>query len=187
MIVEVFERISDAFYAVDRDWRFTYVNRRAEELWGCSQEELLGKSIWQMFPQAVGSEYYQQSIRAMEEGITTEFETVTPVLGTLIAGTAYPSPDGLLVYFQDTTERKRAEQALKESNRRIENILERISDIFYAVDRQWRFTYINEQALRRFQRVKGDEERVGGVPRDCGLRGLPEVPRSTSRAEDCAA
>ncbi len=106
-IVEVLERISDAFYAVDRDWRFTYVNRRAEELWGRSQEELLGKSIWQEFPQAVGSEYYQQINRAMEEGVTTEFETAAPVSGTWIAGRAYPSPEGLSVYFQDITERKR--------------------------------------------------------------------------------
>ncbi len=83
-IVEVLERISDAFYAVDRDWRFTYVNRRAEELWGRSQEELLGKSIWQEFPQAVGSEYYQQINRAMEHGVTTEFETASLDLATWI-------------------------------------------------------------------------------------------------------
>jgi PAS domain S-box-containing protein len=156
-IVEVLERISDAFYAVDRDWRFTYVNRRAEELWGRSQEELLGKSIWQEFPQAVGSEYYQQINRAMEEGVTTEFETAAPVSGTWIAGRVYPSLEGLSVYFQDIAERKRAEQALPESSRRLENILESISDIFYAVDREWHFTYINDRALRRFQRVKGEE------------------------------
>jgi PAS domain S-box-containing protein len=83
-IVEVFERISDAFYGVDRDWRFTYVNRRAEELWGRSQKELLGKSIWQEFPQAVGSEYYQQINRAMEHGVTTEFETASLDLATWI-------------------------------------------------------------------------------------------------------
>jgi PAS domain S-box-containing protein len=161
MIVEVFERISDAFYAVDRDWRFTYVNRRAEELWGRSQEELLGKSIWQVFPQAVDSEYYQQVNRAMEEGVTTEFETAAMDLDTWIAGTAYPSTDGLSVYFQNITERKRAEQALQESNRQMENILENITEDFFAVDHRWRYTYINEQALRRIQAIKGE-----GLPRE---------------------
>ena len=43
-IVEVFGKFSDAFYAVDRRWRFTYANRRAQELWGRSKEELLGKN-----------------------------------------------------------------------------------------------------------------------------------------------
>ncbi len=157
-IVEVFERISDAFYAVDRDWRFTYVNRRAEDLWGRSQKELLGKSIWQEFPQAVGSEYYQQINRAMEHGVTTEFEfeTASLDLTTWIAGRAYPSPEGLSVYLHDITERKRTEQALQESNRRIENILESITEDFVAVDREWRYTYINEQALRRIQARKGE-------------------------------
>jgi PAS domain-containing protein len=43
-IVGVFGKFCDAFYAVDRRWRFTYANRRAQELWGRSQEELLGKN-----------------------------------------------------------------------------------------------------------------------------------------------
>ncbi len=57
----------------------------------------------------------------------------------------------------DITEQKRSEEALQESNRQIENILERITDEFYAFDREWRFTYINERALRRIQRVEGEE------------------------------
>jgi PAS domain S-box-containing protein len=155
-LAEVFECISDAFYAVDRQWRFIYVNRRAQELWGRSQEELLEKNIWEEFPQAVGSESYQKINQAMEEGVTTEFETVSPVLGTWIAGRVYPSPDGLSVYFQDVTERKRTEEVLNESNRRTENILESITDEFFAVDREWRFTYINERALRRIQGDRGE-------------------------------
>jgi PAS domain S-box-containing protein len=155
-LAEVFECISDAFYAVDRQWRFIYVNRRAQELWGRSQEELLEKNIWEEFPQAVGSESYQKINQAMEEGVTTEFETVSPVLGTWIAGRVYPSPDGLSVYFQDVTERKRTEEVLNESNRRTENILESITDEFFALDREWRFTYINERALRRIQGDRGE-------------------------------
>lgn len=56
------------------------------------------------------------------------------------------------------TDRERAEEELRESNRRIEKILESITDEFFAVDREWRFTYINERALRSIQRLKGDEE-----------------------------
>jgi PAS domain S-box-containing protein len=155
-LAEAFESVSDAFYAVDRQWRFIYANRRAQELWGRSQEELLGKNIWEEFPQAVGSESYQKINQAMEEGVTTEFETVSPVLGTWIAGRVYPSADGLSVYFQDVTERKRTEEALNEANRRTENILESITDEFFALDCEWRFTYINERALRRIQGDRGE-------------------------------
>jgi PAS domain S-box-containing protein len=112
---DTLESISDAFYAVDEEWRFTYVNGKAEELWGRSREELLGNNIWEEFPQAVGSESYRQIKRAMEEGVTTEFETISPVLGAWVAGRAYPSAEGLSVYFQDVTERKRAEEEIRRS------------------------------------------------------------------------
>src|SRR5829696_5462761 len=112
---DTLESISDAFYAVDSEWRFTYVNGKAEELWGRSREELLGKNIWNEFPEAVGSESYWQIERAMEEGLTTEFETVSPVLGAWVTGRAYPSAEGLSVYFRDVTERKRAEEETRRS------------------------------------------------------------------------
>jgi PAS domain S-box-containing protein len=109
---DILESISDAFYAVDRQWCFTYVNGKAEELWGRSREDLLGKNVWEEFPEALGSESHRQIERAMEEGTTTEFETESPVLGAWVAVRAYPSREGLSVYFRDVTERKRAEEAL---------------------------------------------------------------------------
>jgi PAS domain S-box-containing protein len=110
---DILESISDAFYAVDRGWRFTYVNNRAEEMWNRSREELLGENVWVEFPQEVGSESYRHIMRAMEEGVTTEFEALSPVLDTWVAGSAYPSREGLSVYFRDVTERKRAEESLR--------------------------------------------------------------------------
>ena len=106
---DILESISDAFFAVDNEWRFTYVNSKAEELWGRSREELLGTDLWEEFPEVEDSESYREIKRAMEEGITTKFETISPVLGIWVAGRAYPSQEGLSVYFQDVTERKRAE------------------------------------------------------------------------------
>jgi PAS domain S-box-containing protein len=106
----ILESISDAFFAVDHEWHLTYVNHRAEELWGRPREELLGKNLWEELPQTEGSESYRQIRRAMEEGIVTEFEEVFPVFDTWIAGRAYPSQEGLSVYFRDVNERKRAEQ-----------------------------------------------------------------------------
>ena len=110
---DILESISDAFFAVDEECRFTYVNGKAEQFWGRSRDELLGKNVWEEFPQAVGSEYYRQIRRAMEEIVTTEFEATFPVLGVWVAGRAYPSREGLSVYFQDVTERKLAEESLR--------------------------------------------------------------------------
>lgn len=107
---DILESISDAFYAVDGQWCLTYVNGKAEELWGRSREELLGKNVWEEFPEEVDSEAYRQIKRAMEECITTEFEAEWT--DVWVAGRAYRSREGLSVYFRDVTERKRAEEAL---------------------------------------------------------------------------
>jgi len=108
---DILESISDAFYAVDEQWRFTYVNGKAEELWDRSREELLGKDVWKEFPGLVDAEAYRQIRRAMEEGVTTEFKTRLSRRGAWVAGRAYPSREGLSVYFREITERKRAEEA----------------------------------------------------------------------------
>lgn len=130
---DILESISDAFYAVDEEWRFTYVNGKAEELWGRSREELLGKDIWEEFSQAVGSEFYRQTRRAMEEGVTTEFETTSQALGTWIEGRAYPSREGLSVYFQDVTERKRTQEEIRQSEERYRSFVEQ------STEGIWRF------------------------------------------------
>jgi PAS domain S-box-containing protein len=102
----ILESISDAFFAVDREWRLTYVNRSAEQLWSRSREDLIGKNLWELFPRAVNSELY----RAMEEMTTTSFEAIFPIMNVWIAGRAYPSPNGISVYLQDVTERKKLEE-----------------------------------------------------------------------------
>ena len=90
------ENISDAFVALDRKRRFVYVNRLTGRFWGKPQKELLGKNIWEVFPQAVGTESYQAIERAAKEELSTELETAFLLLpGSWVAGRVYPSAEGL--------------------------------------------------------------------------------------------
>src|SRR5512140_2074750 len=71
----VLESVSDAFYAVDTDWRYVVFNRAAEEYFGVSRQALLGRGLWERFPQGLGTPFERYCRAAMDQGISTTFET----------------------------------------------------------------------------------------------------------------
>jgi PAS domain S-box-containing protein len=109
---ESMEHISDAFFQLDPDWRFTYLNHQAERLLERSRSALLGSSIWQEFPEAASGVIRQHYKRAVSEGKTADFEVFYESLDVWFSVTAYPSPTGLTVYFRDVTKRRAADQHL---------------------------------------------------------------------------
>jgi PAS domain S-box-containing protein len=113
LVVRIFESITDAFFALNRDGQFTYVNAEAERLLQRSRAELLGKSIWEEFPWAVATELYRQQQRALAEMIAVGFEEFYPALNGWFTIRAYPSADGLSVFIKDVTERKLSDLALR--------------------------------------------------------------------------
>ncbi len=112
-VMEILENMSDAFYSVDAAWCLTYVNRRTEMLWKRSRQEVIGKNLWELFPNAIGSSSYEQLMRAAQERQPVEYEYLSPVLHRWLSVRGMPSGSGLHVYFQDITERKAAEDKLK--------------------------------------------------------------------------
>ncbi len=108
--VEVYERITDAFFAVDTDWRFTHLNDQAERLLGRTADDLRGRSIWAAFPETVGSTFESEYRRAMQTQESVSFEEYYPPLDAAFTVEAYPSETGLSVYFRDVTERVRRER-----------------------------------------------------------------------------
>jgi PAS domain S-box-containing protein len=105
------ERITDAFFSVDPEWRLVYVNTAAAQLTGRPVEELLGRNLWDEFPAAVHSEIHEQLLRAMREQVTVHFEAYYPnPLNIWLELDAYPSREGLSVYYRNITERKRLEE-----------------------------------------------------------------------------
>jgi diguanylate cyclase (GGDEF)-like protein/PAS domain S-box-containing protein len=109
--VNILESITDAFFALDTGYHFTYINQRAAAILQRSQDELIGKNVWQEFPEAVQLAFYDQYRYAMEHHETVSFEAFFPPLATWFDVRAYPSLDGLSVYFHDITARKNEEVA----------------------------------------------------------------------------
>lgn len=110
-ISNILESITDGFFALDSRWRYTYLNRQAERLLRRRREDLIGKAIWEETPALVGSPFDREFHRAVTEGVTVHIQDFYPPLGTWLDVRAYPSRDGLSVYFEDITERRHHERA----------------------------------------------------------------------------
>jgi len=111
----ILESISDAFYAVDSDFRFTYVNRKAEEVWGRPRQELIGRHYWTEFPAAVGTESHRMHLRCMAQRKPVRFEAVSPIIGRRVGVSIYPEEQGgLSCYFRDIEDEKRDEERLRQ-------------------------------------------------------------------------
>jgi len=106
------ESITDAFLMLDRDWRVTFINREAERLLQCRREQVLGVSVWDVFPEAVGGPYYRAYQQAVKSGQVAWFEEYYAPLDLWTEVRAHPSADGLAIYFLDISLRKAQEAAL---------------------------------------------------------------------------
>ncbi|AUT02586.1 ATPase [Nostoc sp. CENA543] len=117
-ISNILESITDAFFALDQQWRFTYINNQAAQLWQKNRNELLGQNIWETFPATLGTSFEREYQKAVAQQTSVEFEEFYPPLDKCFAVHAYPSKNGLSVYFQDITEKHHTASALKESEQR---------------------------------------------------------------------
>lgn len=109
-LARTLETMTDAFFSLDGEWRFTFVNPEAEKLLGRSRDDLLGRVVWEEFPAAVGTDIEGYYRGAVESGTHASFEAYyPPPLDSWYEIRAWPSPDGLSVYFRDVTARRQAE------------------------------------------------------------------------------
>lgn len=148
-VANILESITDSFSVYDKDWRVTYLNREAEKLLprlGLTRKQVLGKNIWEVLPDLVGSDIYQKYHRAVAEQVPVEFEIFFPLLDGWYEVRAYPAKDYLAVYSQDITSRKNAEQGLRQSEQRYRQLIHALPAAIYACDVEGRVSLYNEAA-----------------------------------------
>ena len=132
------ESITDAFFALDRQWRHTYVNQRALDYYDMQRADLLGRSLWEVFPAMRDSVFESQFRLALREQHSVTFEILAPVMERWLEVIAYPTPQGLAVNFRDISRRKKAEaelqRALAELHAREEQLRESQLQLALEVD-----------------------------------------------------
>ncbi|WP_425639425.1 PAS domain S-box protein [Algoriphagus yeomjeoni] len=140
----ILESISDNFYALDEDFRFSYMNASSAQLLQVDSLEIIGKNIFEKFPELLGTELEENLKKVIETKESIRFEYYHKLSNKWFQENIYPTPSGLSLYFQDITERKEAERERNSLQLTLENSLNEI----YVFDSETKkFIYVNKGAL----------------------------------------
>jgi len=146
-IENILESITDGFIALDKNYRYTYANSKIGEMLGCTPDSLIGKNVWELFPEAVGSTTDQAFKEAMEQQRYTWNEDYYAPLGLWQENHIYPSADGLSVFIRDITERKLAEASLLQSESNLRSVFENTDQAITLFDTQMNIISFNQNAF----------------------------------------
>jgi PAS domain S-box-containing protein len=143
LVTNILESVSDAFVALDNNWRYVYVNKKAAEIF--NRHDLVGKHIWTEFPEAIDQPFYKAYQQAVREQTPLEIEEYYEPYGRWFENRIYPSKDGLSIFFQDVTERKLAREKIRETEERYRHIVDTANEGIWTIDAGQRTTYVNQR------------------------------------------
>jgi len=142
------DQLSDALFVLDHNWRFTYFNAEAEKLLLRKQEDIIGKMVWDEFPEAFRTTFYYEYNKAMRENKQVHFQEFFLPLRAWFEVRAYPTEEGLLVHFHDITQEKRE---LDESRQHYKSLFDHNPDAIYSLDLSGKYLSVN----RSFEELFG--------------------------------
>jgi PAS domain S-box-containing protein len=168
------DSITDGLLVLDHDWRYTYVSDTGAKLVGMRPEDLIGKCVWDLFPYAKDTRFYECYHMAVETGQPIAFEEFYPEpLNRWLECRCYPSPDGLSVYFRDITERKQVDNGLERARKELDaaheyavSIINTVREPLIALDQDLRVVSVNRSFYDVFK--VSPEETVGQLIYDLG-------------------
>ncbi|MBD1834486.1 response regulator [Cyanobacteria bacterium FACHB-472] len=109
-IASILESVTEAFIGLDSEWRITYVNQQTTKLNGKQPEDFIGKIYWEVWPWSVGTRFEREYRRAVSEQVAVHFEELYEPLNIWLEIAAYPTKDGLGIYFRNISDRKAGEK-----------------------------------------------------------------------------
>ena len=149
-LTAMLESVDDAFFTLDREWRFVTLNRQTGRLLQRSREELLGKVIWEEFREAAGTAFEVNCRSALTEQQVMIFEEFQSGPQRWLEVRIHPSELGVAIYFRDVTARRQADAALRESEERFKSVARATADAVWDLDLERRTIWWSDGLERLF-------------------------------------
>lgn len=136
----IFESITDGFMTVDRDWRLTYINSEAERLLQLDRRSHIGKMLLDVFPEQADGEFHTQYLHALKTGRSVQFVSFLKEVGLWLQVKAFPSSEGLSLYFEDVTELVQSREELE----KLSMVASKVNNGVIIADKDDRIEWVNE-------------------------------------------
>lgn len=133
--------ITDCFFALDRNWRFVFINSEAADIFGKTKDEILGAYVWDVLKQ--GDSFHEHFTITMFERKPTQFEAQSPLTGNWYELRVYPCKTGISVYFRDITKKKQTEIKLLQSKLQYKTLVKHLPDIVVRLDTSLKLIYVS--------------------------------------------
>lgn len=157
-IENMLDSITDGFYALNKNWEVTFINKAAERALSCTKEEVMGKNLWDFFPRSREGRFYAEYERAMTQKVSVHFEELYAPLGVWGSMNVYPTKDGIAVYFVDITEQKKIQEKIYNDGQNLRAIINNTRDLIWSVDRQSHIITGNQAFWDRVRELTGKSE-----------------------------
>ncbi|MFC6098089.1 PAS domain S-box protein [Flavobacterium qiangtangense] len=160
-IENILGSISESFCLIDSSWSIRYWNTAAEKTTGKSREMVMGKFMWDVFPQRKGSTLYDGCHEVMETRVASSFEHFSSE-GTWFYNSAYPNADGgLTIYFKDITDRKNAENEVLAIKNNQYALINATKDLMWSVDVNYKLISANKGYDTFIENILGYKQILG--------------------------
>jgi PAS domain S-box-containing protein len=146
-VENILESITDCFFTLDTNRRFTYVNSQTENYFGIPKEQMLGRAFTEVLPKIKGHEIDRRHEEALIRRTPVHFEALSPLTGKWVELHLFPTDEGLAVYFRDVTDRKQAEENLKYQKTLLEALTESVLDGILIVSPDGKLLHFNQHFM----------------------------------------
>jgi PAS domain S-box-containing protein len=148
LLTNTFERITDAFVALDTNWCFTYINKKAAEIYNRNVEEMIGKNIWTEYPEAINKPFFKACHRSVEEQKYIFIEEYDAPSSSWFENQIYPSTDGLSIFFRDISEKKKSDELIEKNEKRFRALVENNQGIITVVNKELKVVFRSPSSAR---------------------------------------